>query len=140
MPPSRATPFGNGPDQPHADTVHLEVTRDADRPGKIASREPLAKRCAQPVTGICQHTAEAHTGRDHAIDLSQGNLWLGPCSSAFDRNARSPQPHPVVRRALGKEMEQGEHHRTSPRASVSDTSVWQLAVLPSAEAYCAPTP
>src|SRR5262249_19392091 len=28
---------------------------------------------------------------------------------------------------------------TSPRASVSDTRVWQLAVLPSAEAYCAHT-
>src|SRR6516165_7945976 len=29
---------------------------------------------------------------------------------------------------------------TSSRASVSDTKVWQLAVLPSAEAYCAATP
>src|SRR5438874_1760161 len=29
---------------------------------------------------------------------------------------------------------------TSPRASVSDTRVWQLAVLPSPEAYCAATP
>ena len=29
---------------------------------------------------------------------------------------------------------------TSPPASVSDTRVWQLAVLPSAEAYCAATP
>ncbi len=29
---------------------------------------------------------------------------------------------------------------TSPRASVSDTSVWQLAVLPRAEAYCEATP
>ena len=29
---------------------------------------------------------------------------------------------------------------TSPRASVSDTKVWQFAVLPSAEAYCAATP
>src|SRR5215831_6902 len=29
---------------------------------------------------------------------------------------------------------------TSPRASVSDTRVWQLAVLPSAEAYCGATP
>src|SRR3974390_1063240 len=29
---------------------------------------------------------------------------------------------------------------TSPRASVSDTSVWQLAVLPKAEAYCGATP
>src|SRR3954462_10856523 len=29
---------------------------------------------------------------------------------------------------------------TSPRATVSDTRVWQLAVLPSAEAYCGATP
>src|SRR6202035_5368650 len=29
---------------------------------------------------------------------------------------------------------------TSSRASVSDTTVWQLAVLPSAEAYCGATP
>jgi hypothetical protein len=29
---------------------------------------------------------------------------------------------------------------TSPRASVSDTRVWQLAVFPSAEAYCGATP
>src|SRR5262245_46262278 len=29
---------------------------------------------------------------------------------------------------------------TSPRASVSDTRVWQFAVLPRAEAYCAATP
>src|SRR5258707_2674097 len=29
---------------------------------------------------------------------------------------------------------------TSPLASVSDTRVWQFAVLPSAEAYCAATP
>ena len=29
---------------------------------------------------------------------------------------------------------------TSPRARVSDTNVWQLAVLPKAEAYCGATP
>src|SRR5947208_9766927 len=63
MPPSRAAPLGNGPDELHADRVYLEVTRDADGPGKLASREPLAKRRAQPVTGVRQHTAEAHTGR-----------------------------------------------------------------------------
>src|SRR5947207_1523589 len=61
MPPSRAAPLGNGPDELHADRVYLEVTRDADGPGKLASREPLAKRRAQPVTGVRQHTAEAHT-------------------------------------------------------------------------------
>src|SRR5262249_51953123 len=29
---------------------------------------------------------------------------------------------------------------TSPRASVSDTKVWQLAILPSVEQYCGATP
>jgi hypothetical protein len=29
----------------------------------------LAKRRAQPVTCIGQHTTEAHAGRGHAIDL-----------------------------------------------------------------------
>src|SRR5665648_281826 len=29
---------------------------------------------------------------------------------------------------------------TSPRASVSDTNVWQLAVLPRDDAYCGATP
>src|SRR5207237_7483950 len=76
MPPSRAAPLGNGPDELHADRVYLEVTRDADGPGKLASREPLAKRRAQPVTGVRQHTAEAHTGRYHTVDLGQGDLRL----------------------------------------------------------------
>lgn len=89
MPPSRAAALGNGPDQLHADRIHLEVMRDANRPGKIAGRKPLAERRAQPVTGIRQHTAEAHTGRHHAIDLSEGDLWLRTGSSAFDWNARS---------------------------------------------------
>jgi hypothetical protein len=74
MPPTRAASPGNGPDQLHADRVHLEVTRDADRPGKFASREPLAKQRAQSVTGIRQHTAEVHTGRDNTLDLGERDL------------------------------------------------------------------
>jgi hypothetical protein len=89
MPPSRAAPLGNGPDQLHADGIHLEMMRDANRPGNIAGRKPLAERRAQPVTGIPQHTAEAHTGRHHPIDLSEGDLWLRTGGSVFDRNARS---------------------------------------------------
>ena len=41
---------GIGPDEPHVDRIHLQVTRDTDRPSKIASREALAKRRAQPGT------------------------------------------------------------------------------------------
>ena len=89
MPRTWTAARSNRPDQPHADRIHLEVTRDADRLGKLASREPLAKRRAQRVTGIRQHTAEAHTGRDHAIDLRERDIRLGPCRAVFDRNARS---------------------------------------------------
>src|SRR5271155_665123 len=70
MPPSRAAALGNGPDQLHADRIHLEVMRDANRPGKIAGRKPLAERRAQPVTGIRQHTAEA-AHRPPSRDRSQ---------------------------------------------------------------------
>src|SRR6266536_1999903 len=100
MPPSRAAPLGNGPDELHADRVYLEVTRDADGPGKLASREPLAKRRAQPVTGVRQHTAEAHTARYHAIDRGQGDLGLRSFHSIFDRNARSPEPQKSAKGVL----------------------------------------
>jgi hypothetical protein len=50
----------NWPDQLHAHRIPLDVTRGANRPGKTASREPLAERRAQPVTGIRRHTAETH--------------------------------------------------------------------------------
>src|SRR6476646_8449272 len=88
VPPPGTAPRRNGPDQLHADRVRLEVTGDANGPGKAASREPLAERRTEPVTGIRQHTAEAHTGRNHAIDLSERDLRLCPCGSIFDRNAR----------------------------------------------------
>ena len=42
MPPTRTAPLSNRPDETHVDRVHLQVTRDADRPNKIASREAVA--------------------------------------------------------------------------------------------------
>ena len=66
--------------------------RDTHRPSKIACREALAKRRAQPVTCIGQHTTEAHASRGHAIDLSERDLRLGTCRSIFDRNTCTLQP------------------------------------------------
>src|SRR3954471_15784799 len=80
-------PSCNRPDQLDGDRVHLEMTRDAKGPGNATCREPLTERRAEAVTGIRQHTAEANTGRDHAIDLGQCNLWLGPRCAILDRNA-----------------------------------------------------
>src|SRR5262249_34540875 len=44
--------------------VNLEVPRNTDCPSKFASCEPLTERRAQPITGVRQHAAKAHTGRD----------------------------------------------------------------------------
>src|SRR5262249_56468202 len=62
----------------HIGRVNLEVPRNSDCPGQVASREPLAERRAKPIPGIRQHAAEAHTGRDDRIDLRQGHLRLRP--------------------------------------------------------------
>ena len=65
------------------------MTRNANSPGKLAGREPMPERRTQSITGIRQHTVEACTGSDDAIDLRQGDLRLCSCGSIFDRNARS---------------------------------------------------
>ena len=102
---------GNRPDQLDPDRVHLEVTRDANGPGNATCREPLTERRAEAVTGIRQHTAEANTGCDHAIDLSQRDLWLGPCCAMLDRNTGTLQTRRIARPVLGKEETQCHHYR-----------------------------
>src|SRR5205823_13668237 len=97
------------------------------------------ERRAHPITGIRQHAAKAHTGRDDTIDLRQGHLQLRPCRSTAGTPARSNRARLLVQLS-GRNNRNASMAGTSPRASVSDTSVWQLAVLPSAEAYCAVTP
>jgi hypothetical protein len=69
--------------------IYLEVTRNADSPGKLAGREPLPEWRAQPITRIRQNTAEAYAGSDDAVDLRQGDLRFCSCGSIFHRNARS---------------------------------------------------
>ena len=97
------TPSRNWPDQLDPDRVHLEVSSDTNGPGKPACREPLTERCAEAVTGIRQYTAEANSGCDHAIDLSQRDLWLGPRYAILDGNTGALQTRRIARPALGKE-------------------------------------
>ena len=96
-------PTGNRPDQFNPDWIHLKVTRDTNGPGQAACREPLTERRAEAVTGIRQHTAKAHTGCHHAIDLRQGDLWLGPRCAVLDWNARTLQTHRIARPTLRNE-------------------------------------
>src|SRR4029079_18466415 len=111
MPLAGAPSYCNRPNELHADRIYLEVTRDADRPGEIASRELLAERRALSVTGIRQHTAEANASRQHPIDLIKRDLGLGPCHLMLDGNARSVQPSRIIRPVLGKEKAQRHRHR-----------------------------
>ncbi len=111
MPLARAPPTGNRPDQLYPDRIHLKVTRDTNSPSNATCREPLTERRAEAVTGICQHTAEANTGCDHAIDLSQRDLWLGPCCAMLDWNTSTLQTRRIARPTLGKEETQCHHHR-----------------------------
>src|SRR5262249_17741891 len=102
---------GNRPDHLHIGRVYLEVPRDIDCPNQFASREPLAERRAQPITGIRQDAAKAYAGRDGTIDLRQSHLRFRSCRSIFGRNTRSLQPSPLAGPTLGKKQPQSQHDR-----------------------------
>ena len=100
-----------------------------------------AERRAQPITGIGQHTAEAGAACDHAIDFGKRDLRLRSCRPMCDRNAGPLQTSRIG--AFFSSLAGIGAMPPSlalPRASVNDTSVWQLAVFPSADAYCGETP
>src|SRR5262249_40568130 len=139
VPLTGTTALCNWPDHPHIGRVHLEVPRNTDCPSKLASCEPLTERRAQPITGIRQHAAKAHTGRDRTIDLRPSPLPLPSCRATLGTRARSNRDRLLVQLS-GRNNRNASTTGTSPRASVSDTRVWQFAVLPSADAYCGATP
>src|SRR5436309_5034630 len=45
---TRTAALGSWPDQLHADTVHLEMARDANGPGQTPRREPLPECALSP--------------------------------------------------------------------------------------------
>lgn len=91
-------------DHLHIGRVHLEVSWDPDRPGQFACCECLAEWSAHPITGVRQHSAKAHTGRDGTVDLHQRQLRLRARRSIFGRNTRALQPGPIARPTLGQKQ------------------------------------
>ncbi len=102
------------------------MTRNANRPGQFAGREPLAKRRAQPITGIRQDAAKADAGRDDTIQLRQSQSRRPP-HPVFGWNARSLQPRPVARPTLGKEQPQCQHdrHFAARQAPIPGSGRWR---------------
>src|SRR6266487_2310227 len=48
------------------------------------------RRRAQPITGIRQHAAKAHTGRDGTIDLRQSHFRFRSCRSTREETTATP--------------------------------------------------
>jgi hypothetical protein len=89
MAPSRSARLATGQvDQLQADRVHLEMTRDADRSGQLASREPLAERRVQPVTGVRQHTAADLSPENSSRNGVESITLQGAEPSGSNRNRR----------------------------------------------------
>src|SRR5262249_8724664 len=74
----------------------------------------LAKRRTQPVSGVGQDAAKAHTGHNGTVDLRQSDLRLRTCCLVFGRNACALQPGPLARPTLGKKQPQRTHDRDFP--------------------------
>jgi len=89
---------------------------------------------------VSQDTVEADACRTVPVNLGQRDLGLGSVSAATNWNASPLQTSHVAGPTLGRDRRKPTMTGTSPDASVVDTSVRQLAFLPSAEAYCGATP
>ena len=109
----------------------------SQRPISSRFRSGPAGTGGAAITRISQHAAEAHApSRTRSISLTA----ISSLVRAVRRSSGTPAPviwsgSPV--QVSGRNSARPTATETSPRASVSDTSVWQLAVLPSVVAYAA---
>lgn len=87
---------------------------------------------------VCEHATEAHASRADAVTLGERDLWLGAIR-ASETLARSSRAGSLVQLS-GRKSRKPTITGTSLNANVNDTRVWQLAFLPSTEAYCGATP
>ena len=115
-----------------ADRSRLEaIASDRNRPRKYVDRARvvLASVGGQPAQQVARE------------DLIDGDLRFADGRSV---DLPEPAPLPSEQNHSPNSPVETDAYRPSPAlrplANVADTSVWQLAVLPRAEAYCAATP
>src|SRR5262249_33015257 len=94
---------------------------------------PLSIECRRSADG----DSPAWPPRSISTKAISGFVRAMPYSAA---PIRSIQSSPLARPTLGKKQPQRQHDWGVPRAHVSDTRVWQFAILPSAEAHWEATP
>src|SRR6266705_2120435 len=121
VPPGHSLPFGLGQ---HVFGGHRQVIRD----------RPLTRAATAG-----NRPDELHT---HGVDLEVTGDADRP-GEATRRSAGTParaKRSGSLTQLSGRKSRNATVTGTSPRASVSDTNVWQLAFLPKADAYCEATP
>ena len=107
-----------------------------------------SRACAQGLTELGAHAIacvgedrpEANAGGDQAIEFGERDLRLGPRRAIFGGHASTGEPSFVAGPISGRNSRRPTITGTSPRASVSDTKVWQMAAWPKADADCGATP
>jgi hypothetical protein len=81
MPLTRTAAPSTRPDHLHIGRVHLEVTRNTDRPGQYALCEPPTKRRAQPITSISWEPVRVIVLTDFEENTLPRRLRFGVCFS-----------------------------------------------------------
>ena len=137
---SGAPPTSYRKDQLHPRRIYFLTPQDTDCPNQPARRETLTEWRAETVSGICQHTAEANTGCDHAINLGQRDLWLGSRYAMLDWNTGTLHPRRIARPTLGNKETQCDHHRNFTARKRQRHQRLAIGRLASVEAYCGATP
>ena len=137
---ARASTSCDRKDQSDVGGIDLLMFWNADRPGEFAGVQPLSEGGGKTVSSVAS-TIPKRTPRARTRSISLSAI------SGLERAARASSGTPaLVSRSASPVQLSGKNNRrlimtgTSFCASVSDTSAWQLAVLPNAEAYCGATP
>src|SRR5665213_151962 len=100
---ARLTGFLRRKDHGDIGRIDFLAPRHTNCPQEATFAQSKTERCARSVSCVRQHTAEANTGCDHAIDLGQRDLWLRPCCAMLDWNAGTLQTYRIARPTLGNE-------------------------------------
>jgi hypothetical protein len=137
---ARPPASGDRKHQPDMVRIDFLLLGDSDRPLQAARAEALAERRGQAIACI-RHTVANRTpaARMRSISASAISGFVRADRQVSGTRAFAIRSASLVQLS-GRNRRRPIITGTSSRASVSDTSVWQLAVLPSAEAYCGATP
>lgn len=115
VPNPRSPAIRHWEDQSNIGRLDVLAKGDADGPAKAARAQCLPERSGQPITGIGQHAAEAHSCRDNSVDLHDRELRLCAILTQGRRHAGLIHSRGIARPAFQQELPQTQHDRNFGR-------------------------